>query len=225
MPDSADLSRSRAGWHAYYSEKRIVHQWLQVELLKGLPVATVLEIGPYLGLVTAMLTNAGYRVTTLDIAGEGPRDGALRHIKADVRQLDPKALNGFDAILCCETLEHLPFAEVPGVLAAFHAAAAPYLVLSVPYEGPQLGLSLYLNPHVRPRFKFFRKVHFLRRFPKPQSEAWENHRWEIGYRDYPLRKFLRVVEAAGYRVLRREFTSGTRAVFLVCERREPQPRA
>jgi len=223
MPDHAETSRSRAGWHAYYSEKRIVHQWLQVALLNDLPVTTVLEIGPYLGLVTAMLTNAGYRVTTLDIEGDAPRDGALRHVRADVRHLDPESLRGFDAILCCETLEHLPFDSVPGVLASLRATGAPYLVLSVPYEGPQAGLSLVLNPHQWPRLKFFRKVHFLRRFPKPRDEAWENHRWEIGYRDYPLRRLTRAVEAAGYRIRRREFTSGTRAVFLVCENAAGNP--
>lgn len=217
MPDHAERPRSRDGWHAYYTEKRIVHQWLQVELLKPLPVKRVLEIGPYLGLVTALLSNAGYQVTTLDHEGEGPRDGAERHIRADIRRLEPAALQGFDAILCCETLEHIAFTDVPPVLAALRAAGAPYLILSVPYEGPQAGLSLYLNPHRRPRLKFFRKLHFLRRFPEPQSDAWENHRWEIGYRDYPLRKLIRALEAAGFRVRRREFTSGTRSVFLVCE--------
>ncbi|MBT7294091.1 MAG: hypothetical protein HN838_16330, partial [Rhodospirillaceae bacterium] len=34
----------RAKWHEYYSEKRITHQWLQVDLLKSLPVHSVLEI-------------------------------------------------------------------------------------------------------------------------------------------------------------------------------------
>lgn len=216
MPDHEPAPRSPQGWHAYYSEKRIVHQWLQVALLTPLQVRRVLEIGPYLGLVTAMLVNAGYEVTTLDQAGEVPCDGALGHIKADIRALEPAALEGFDAILCCETLEHLEFAEVPAVLGALADTGAPYLVLSVPYEGPQLGLSLHLNPH-RPRLAFFRKLHFLRRFPKPKGDAWENHRWEIGWRDYPLRRLTRVVEAAGYRILRREITSGTRSVFLLCQ--------
>jgi SAM-dependent methyltransferase len=223
MPEPDPPPRHRAGWHAYYSEKRIVHQWLQVELLRTLPVGRVLEIGPYLGLVTAMLTNAGYRVTTLDIAGDTPRDGAVGHVRADVRALDTAALGGFDAILCCETLEHLAFAEVPAVLRALHATGAPHLVLSVPYEGPQLGLSLQLNCY-RPRLSFYRKLHFVRRFPPPASDAWEHHRWEIGWRDYPLRRLTEAVEGAGYRIRRREFTSGTRAVFLVCERASAQPR-
>ena len=46
-------------WHGHYSEKRIAHQWLQVALLQELPIRRVLEIGPYLGLVTAMMAGAG----------------------------------------------------------------------------------------------------------------------------------------------------------------------
>jgi hypothetical protein len=52
-----------------------------------------------------------------------------------------------------------------------------------------------------------------------------NHRWEIGYRDYPLRKLTRVLETAGFRIFRREFTSDTRSVFLVCETSAAHPRA
>lgn len=36
----------RREWHAYYTEKRITHQWLQVHLLRDLPVRRVVEIGP-----------------------------------------------------------------------------------------------------------------------------------------------------------------------------------
>ncbi|MSO74618.1 MAG: class I SAM-dependent methyltransferase [Alphaproteobacteria bacterium] len=162
-------------------------------------------------------------MTTLDIAGDGPRDGAVGHVRADVRRLGVAALQGFDAILCCETLEHLQFAEVPAALAAFHATSAPHLVLSAPYQGPQLGVSLYANFHRWPRFKYFHRVHFLRHFRPSSSDDWDHHRWEIDYRGFPLKKLTRIVESAGYRVVRREFTGGTRSVFLVCER-EPQRR-
>ncbi len=63
MPTKDDRRR----WHAYYTEKRIVHQWFQVDLMKELDVRRVLEVGPYFGLVSATLANAGYEVTTLDI--------------------------------------------------------------------------------------------------------------------------------------------------------------
>ncbi|MSP67281.1 MAG: hypothetical protein EXQ96_04110 [Alphaproteobacteria bacterium] len=55
-PGAAQHTRA---WHAYYTEKRIVHQWLQVRLLRDLPVQSVIEIGPHLGVVTALLASAG----------------------------------------------------------------------------------------------------------------------------------------------------------------------
>ena len=54
-------------WLNYYSKKRITQQWLQLSLLGETDAKSVLEIGPALGGVTAMLVNANYAVTTLDI--------------------------------------------------------------------------------------------------------------------------------------------------------------
>src|SRR5207248_1630931 len=57
-----------AEWLAYYSRKRIIHQWTQLHLLGTTDCNSVLEIGPALGLVTSLLVNIGYEVTTLDRA-------------------------------------------------------------------------------------------------------------------------------------------------------------
>ena len=93
MTDSSSHdSQFRTAWHGYYSEKRITHQWLQVALLQELPVRSVLEIGPYLGLVTAMLASAGYNVTTLDIEAQSQGIGSKQHIQADIRDVDPEAI-------------------------------------------------------------------------------------------------------------------------------------
>ena len=225
MPDQPrDLTAFQRRWHDYYSEKRIVHQWMQVHLLRDLPVRRVLEIGPYLGLVTAMLASAGYRAVTLDVAA-GARAGLASHadasVQGDVRDLDSDALaaRGFDAVLCCETLEHLPYAQVPAVLARLAAIGAPYLVLSVPYMGPQLSLSLYLNRHLVRARTALKKLAPFKRFPAPAEDgAWEPHKWEVGYRDYPLAGFRALVEAH-FRILRTEFTGGCRSVFFLCENR------
>ena len=87
-------------WHRYYSAKRISQQWFQVHLLKDLPGRRVLEVGPYLGLVTAMLDNAGYDVTTFDILPPVFERPARPHIVADLLTLDPSEIAGFDTILC-----------------------------------------------------------------------------------------------------------------------------
>lgn len=209
-------SEARRAWHAYYTEKRIVHQWLQVHLLQDLPVQRVLEIGPYFGLVTAMLANAGYEVTTLDIENRSPGIGAREHIQGDVRNLGAVALPPVDAMLCCETLEHIAWPEVDGVLAGMAGTGIPWLILSVPYEGTQIGFSFYANRFTARRRSFIRKLRFLKRFRPAAMDEWEPHKWEIGYAGHSLPAFKSKLADNGWRPERQDFTDGCRSVFLVC---------
>lgn len=217
-PSSTDVS-FRTAWHRYYSEKRITHQWLQVDLLKHLPVQRVLEIGPYFGLVTAMLASAGYRVTTLDIEAQSQGIGSERHIQTDIRDVDAAAIQGFDAILCCETLEHIDWQKLDSVLERLAAAGAPWLILSVPYEGLQFAFEFYVNRLRWRRRSHFRKFRFLKRFFVRSETEWEAHKWEIGYRGHSLKALVRKLERAGFQIAEREFTSGCRSVFLICRNR------
>jgi hypothetical protein len=138
-----------------------------------------------------------------------------------LRQVVPETLAGFDCLICCETLEHLPWDEVDGVLAKFAASAVPHLVLSVPYQGFQLDARIYLNAHRLRRYFAFKKLNFLRRF-RPAEEATgeaEGHHWEIGYRGHSLAAFEAKLENAGLAIERRDFTSPTRSVFYLLGRR------
>lgn len=213
-----DYDRER--WHAYYTEKRIVHQWFQVDLLKDLEVRNVLEIGPYFGLVSAILANAGYQVTTLDIASEPPEPGVIRHICADLREVRPEQMAGHDAIICCETLEHIPWQEISEVLSRIAASAVPWLIVSVPYAAFQLGFAVYLNRYVWRKQSFFKKLRFLSAFPPPPDDAWEHHKWEVGYKGCSVPQLRSLLTGAGYEIIRQEFTSGCRSIFFVCRNRQ-----
>jgi len=197
-------------WHAYYTEKRIVHQWFQVHLLSQLKVKRVLEVGPYLGLVTAMLASAGYEVTTFDVTDKAPPVGARGHVQGNLLALDPARIRGFDAILCCETLEHLPWSQVGGVLAALAASGTPYLVMSVPYEGAQIGWSFYANAHTLRHRMFTRVLRFFQRFRSPSLTDIESHKWEVGYKGYSLATLKEKVATSGWRPEAQHFTEGCR---------------
>ncbi len=218
-PSPQDRERWLATWFDYYSEKRIGHQWLQVHLLKGLPVRRILEVGPYLGLVTAMLDNAGYDVTTLDLVPRAFDRPQIPHIEADLTTLEPSQLKGFDMILCCETLEHLRWEAARQVLDLFRSAGVRWLLTSVPYEGLQLDLWLYLNPYRLRQRLTLKKGRFLRRFQEDPDRF--GHKWECGYKGRGLRAWERELGAAGWRIVRREFTAPCRSVFHLLESAGP----
>jgi SAM-dependent methyltransferase len=204
-----------AEWHRYYGEKRVGQQWFQLRLLEGLPVKRVLEVGPYLGFVTALLDNAGYEVTTVDLSPRRFARPAVPHIQADLLRARPEELAGFDLILCCETLEHLPWESAGAVLRTFRRSGAPFLITSVPYEGLQLHFLLDVNLHrVRQRFAF-RKGRSLRSLPPPKDPM--EHYWEIGYRGTSLAAWEQQLTGAGWRIRKRGFTAPTRSVFHLLE--------
>ena len=206
----------RREWFRYYSAKRITHQWFQVHLLEDLAVESVLEIGPGLGLVTAILRHAGFTVTTLDRLA--PLDGGAGgpHIEADLRELPADRLAGFDVILCCETLEHISWHEIDGVLAKLRQSGVRYVVISVPYEGLQVDFRLYFNRFKAAEYLAFRKLKFLTRFRADDADP-HGHKWEVGYRGTGLKALEAKLRAAGFAIRKRDFTSPTRSVFFVLE--------
>ena len=214
---SDDAAARRREWFRYYSEKRIGHQWLQAHLLKDLAVERVLEVGPGLGLVSAMLHNAGFQVTTLDVVPSQYPHPEIAHIEADLRGLEAERIAGFDAILCCETLEHLPWEAVDGVLACFRRAEPRQLVISVPYMAAQLDLRLYLNRVAARQWFSLRWPRAHRRYPAdPHGDPW-GHKWEVGYRGTGLKALEAKLTATGWRVRRRAFSSPCRSVFYRAE--------
>ncbi|HYM73049.1 MAG TPA: methyltransferase domain-containing protein [Stellaceae bacterium] len=211
MPNSF----SPAQWRAYYSEKRVLHQWTQLDLLAGTEARRVLEIGPAYGLVTAMLTNAGYEVATVDRLTRQFASPAARHIEADITALRGADITGYDAILCCETLEHIDWEAVPAVLTAFRDSGAKYLIVSVPYMAFQITFDLYLNARALRHYFSMKKLLSRREFAR---EPPGGHQWEIGYKRYPLRRWEERLRTCGWRIARREFTAHTRSVFHLLDR-------
>ncbi|MBV8504884.1 MAG: class I SAM-dependent methyltransferase [Alphaproteobacteria bacterium] len=206
LPDAT----SKAEWLAYYSRKRVIHQWTQLYLLGATDCQSVLEIGPALGFVTSLLVNIGYHVTTLD---RGPRSFAypdVPYLEKDICELRSDDIGGYDAILCCETLEHIAWERVGSVLAAFRQSGAKYLIVSVPYMGFQVFVELYANSSTLRQYFSMKKLLWRKDF---QAELPGGHQWEIGYRGYPLKLWEKRLDESGWSILRRHFTEHCRSVF------------
>jgi hypothetical protein len=205
------LQERRREWMRYYSPKRIYEQLLQVQLLDGLPVSKVVEIGPYFGLVTAMLDNAGFEVTTMDRNPPSFERPARPYIEMDLTAIDPAKLGGFDCIMCCATLEHVPYLQAQSALRAFRRSGAPYVLISVPYQGQQLFQQLYFNRYMFAARFAWKKLRFLKEFPGDPDPM--GHKWEIGYKGQSLKSYEAMLKDVGFTILRRAFSYPSFAVF------------
>jgi hypothetical protein len=209
-PSSPQEPERKAEWLSYYSRKRIIHQWTQVALLGATDCHRVLEIGPALGLVTSLLVNTGYDVHTLD---KGPRSFAypnVPHLEKDICELRSDEIAGYDAILCCETLEHVEWERVGSVLAALHNSGAKYLIVSVPYMGFQVLFEVYASRSTLRHYFSMKKLLWRKRF---QPESAGGHQWEVGYKGYSLGVWEKRLSDSGWSIIRREFTEHCRSVF------------
>ncbi|KAF0117950.1 MAG: hypothetical protein FD149_961 [Rhodospirillaceae bacterium] len=186
-----------------------------MELLGRVNAMKILEVGPALGAVTALLRNAGYSVTTLDRIPRNFEDPDSPHLQKNLLDVDASDISGYGAIVCCETLEHIPYSATDKVLRTFHDSEARYVVLSVPYIGFQVTFDLYFNAHTFRHYFSMKKLLFLKSFtPEPEFE----HQWEIGYRRYSLKEWERKIRAAGFNIRAREFSEHCRSVFHLLDR-------
>lgn len=199
-------------WLDYYSRKRIVQQWTQIHLLGTIDCKKILEIGPALGLVTSMLVNIGYEVHTLDMVPRAFDYPAVPHHRKDICELQADEIAGYDAILCCETLEHIEWERVGPILSRFRESGAKYLIVSVPYMAFQVFLELYANSRTFRQYFSMKKLLWRKDFI---AEAAGGHQWEVGYKGYPLRRWESRLKDSGWSIVTREFTEHCRSVFHV----------
>src|SRR5271166_6121345 len=203
-------------WDAYYSRKRIMHQWLQLHLLSTIDCKKVLEIGPGLGLVTSLMVNVGYDVHTVDVVPLRFGYPNVPHLEKDICDLQSDEIAGYDAILCCETLEHVRWDRVGAVLSTFYNSGAKYLIVSVPYMAFQIFLEIYINKNTLRHYFSMKKLLGLKNFI---AEPPGGHQWEVGYRGYRLRTWEKRLRDSGWSIVTREFTEHCRSVFHMLQAR------
>lgn len=170
---------------SYRSSERWSSYWHQLELVRETLPQTVLEVGVGEGVVAQELSRGGITVTTLDIAQDLHPDviGSVTNIP-----FPPKS---FDTVLAAEVLEHVPFGDVPTALGEIARVARKAVVISLPHPGCVFFFSVKIP--LLPRIEIFFKIPFF----------WKQHRfngqhyWELGKREFSLRRFLTLACEAG----------------------------
>lgn len=164
--------------YVYFS--RWASYWYQIgEALRDEP-KTVLLVGIGDRVVVRALEEYGASVTTVDIDSS-----LIPDTVASVEAL-PFSDASFDAVLCAEVLEHLPFERFESALGELHRVAKTTVVLSLPHFGPPITFLI--------KIPFFPEIKFSFKVPVPLRHAYNGeHYWEIGKRGYPVTRIRRIL--------------------------------
>ena len=148
---------------------------------------SILEIGPGPGLLTALLSRLGIKVTTLDTD-----ERLLPDIVGGVTAM-PCASKSFDTVCAFQVLEHLPWDSLVPALSEMRRTARKKVIFSVPDHaglrtavwGIRIGLFC----------RWFQREWSRRSFPGISNPA--EHHWEIGCNDVTTASVLKAIEQAG----------------------------
>jgi glycosyltransferase involved in cell wall biosynthesis len=157
-------------WQSYFNQVR--------EVLRYNP-KTVLIIGPGDGIVVNILKGYGLEVETVDIESENNPNYLASVEDLASGQMPDKE---YDAIVCCQVLEHLPYDKFLKCLESIKAYSKGVVIVSLPEKSLRVSLSLKL-----PRFvPVFSNVVIPFLWKKHRFDG--EHYWELNSAGFSVKK-------------------------------------
>jgi hypothetical protein len=179
----------------YLGRERWMSYVYQLDGVRDISPSSALEIGVGAGALRSMLevTYPGCDVVTVDI------EASLRpRVCANVEQL-PFADRQFDAVFCCQVLEHLPFHVAVRSLCELRRVARRRVIVSLPDVRPFFFLRARGSRRILP--PFWRGISVPNPLERPiRFEEHGQHHWEIGRPGYPLKCIVAAMRDAGLRL-------------------------
>lgn len=195
----------------YLTLARWSSYWHQINEISHLQILSILEIGPGNNIVSSVLREMGYMVSTLDIDEKINPD-----FVDDI--LAPKKIKGkkFDLILACQILEHLEYQDSLLAIKNLMSNSNRYLIISLPiYNRFNMKINIEL---IGIRLKKAMCFNFLS--PKPKHIFNGEHYWAIGKKGFNLNKIRTDIKSKGLLIIKefRPFEK-TNHYFFVLEKK------
>lgn len=177
-------------WISYFSQIRNVQE------INKMKDKLILEIGPGNKTVSNYLKFNGHNLKTMDY-----NQNLTPDMIGDVTKI-PLKDNAVDIILCCEVLEHLPFEEFEIALKEMKRVSEEYIILSLPYN--VVYFSWAFNTTWAKGLMEEPKGKTIRLSTPIKHKFRGAHYWEIGKRDYPIKKIRQIIHRLGFEIVKEE---------------------
>ena len=176
---------------SYDSKDRFCSYWTQIKEIASFSPKKILDIGIGNGFVSQYLKTRNYNVVTLDI------DKNLNPDKTGSVLNIPFRNNCFDVVVCCETLEHLPYKKFRKALSEMRRVSKSYVILSLP------DVKKVCKIHIKiPGLKAIKKLIPFPAFKKIHHKFDGQHYWEIGKSEYPLNRIINDINKERFKIQR-----------------------
>jgi|SRR3989338_1086980 len=185
------MSKENFELKSYDHKHRWMSYWYQIREIFTMNPAKILEVGVGNRFLYDYLKKAGKDITSVDINSERRPD-----VVGSVVDL-PFDDNSFDAVLCFQVLEHLPFDNFHKALIEMRRVSSRYVFLSLPHWGYTF-YWIFKVPLIK-QISVFLKFHGVL---KNKFEFDGEHYWEIGRRGYPLRKIKAILRDSDLKILK-----------------------
>jgi ubiquinone/menaquinone biosynthesis C-methylase UbiE len=194
----------------YLNKGRFISYWYQISEILKLKKRKLAEIGVGNKMVSRYLAES-MEVITLDIDKNLNPD-----VVGTVTSL-PFKENSFDIVLNAEVLEHLPFRKFKIALKELRRITKEYVLLTLPHVGinfsfnfrlPKFDIKKGIKIGIPFNSKLLLKVinyisgmNLTDKF-RLEVEGYNEHYWEIGRKDFSLKKIKNIIEDCGFTVLK-----------------------
>lgn len=154
-------------WNSFY---------YQIKEILNLNPKTVLEIGLGSGILKGILIKEGIEYYSGDFNKELNPDFLI-----DVKKMDLK--KKFDLVVAFQVLEHLEYKYFTKSIENMLKHTNKKVIISLPYFGPYLDIRLKLFPFIN--------LNIFKKFNYPNKLKHDEHFWEIGRKNYPIKKIIK----------------------------------
>lgn len=180
------VDKSHYDFERYHSPQRFTSYYYQLKAIRELAPDAVLEIGVGDHTFQTLAKQHGIDIYGMDLDPE-----LTPSLCASATQI-PLCDSSMDTIAAFQVLEHIPYEQLPGIVAEMFRVCRKGVVISLPEFGnASIVLNVPMVRHLAIPIPHCSPIH-------PEHHFDGEHYWEIGKRGFPRSRIIETFHESGF---------------------------